>query len=389
MLMPKFCLLSRWSPVAVIFLALITFNLAQAQAAQARGSATPDAHKSIWKRMPTPNPGGDALALAIAGDSEKDVWVVGDFIALKFDGQTWNSVAPVFPGGEGALDGVTVISPTDVWAVGSVLLNGTHLISVIEHYDGTRWKLVDNPQFASGSKLYKVQAFSANDIYAVGEFHSDSQKGKPLVEHYDGTKWSVVQVPALKNVKNAVLSAVAGLSHNDFWIAGTTAKFQGGSGDPLVFHFDGQQFNQVQFPGTGVSIGGIAEIAANDAWIVGGSNGSPLAAHWDGTAFTIVPAPGKGTGSGFTGVSAISSDNIWASGSVTDVNKGFLYLIEHWDGKSWTISKIHPTPGGFDAMFGAKAFPSGSVFMIGVALDCQDNFCSGFAPAVFHTNQGK
>lgn len=388
MLTQKGCLVSRWSAVAALLLAFLTLSLAQAQDVQNTG-AQHAALQSIWKRMPTPNPGGDALSLAIAGDSEQNVWVVGDFLSLHFDGKTWNSVPVVFPGGEGALEGVTVISATDAWVVGSVLLNGTHLISVIEHYDGRRWTLVTSPQFDGGSKLYKVQAFSANDIYAVGERRSDSQQAKPLLEHYDGTKWSVVHVPALKNVTTGILHAIAGLSHNDFWIAGTTAFTFGGPGDPLVLHFDGQQFTQVPFPGTQLSLGGIAEIAANDAWLIGSSNGSTMTTHWDGKTWTVVPSPGKGTTSGLTDVSAISSTNIWASGSVNDIEKGFLYLIEHWDGTSWTISPIHKTPGGFDAMFGAKAFPSGSVFMVGSSLDCQDNFCSGFAPAVFHTNQGK
>jgi hypothetical protein len=286
------------------------------------------------------------------------------------------------------MDGVTAISPSDVWAVGSSLVNSTHLISVIEHYDGTQWTIVSSPQFATGSALHKIQAFSANDIFAVGESNSDQQQLKPLVEHYDGNQWSVVPTPTLKR---GVLSAIGGLSSTDFWIAGATISNVRLFGDPIVMHFDGQQFKRVAFPGTKLTIGGIAEIAANDAWIVG-TTGSTMAAHWDGKVWTVVPSPGAGIFSELSGVSAISSTDVWASGHIEASKNGvesFLYLIEHWDGKNWTISPISPTPHGFDRLFGVQAFPSGNVFVAGVALDCTGNLCIGFEPAVFHTTQGK
>jgi hypothetical protein len=392
MRMEEFRVFSRWSPVAALLLALLTFNLAaQAQESLIGSGAKPAATKSIFTRQPTPNPGDDQLLLAIAADSEQDVWVVGDFLSLNFNGQSWNSIPMVFPGGESSMVGVTAISPSDVWAVGSSLVNSTHLISVIEHYDGTQWTIVSSPQFATGSDLHAIKAFSANDIFAVGETNSDKQKGRPLVEHYDGNQWSVVPLPPLKTGKTAVLSAIGGLSHTDFWIAGATGPIFRTFGDPVVMHFDGQQFTQVPFPGTKLDIGGIAEIAANDAWIVG-SNGSAMTAHWDGKAWTVVPSPGAGIFSGLTGVSAISSTDIWASGDIEDTKKGvlsFLYLIEHWDGKSWTISPIPATKGGFDSLFGVQAFPSGSVFVAGSALECAGNNCFGFTPAIFHTTQGK
>jgi hypothetical protein len=384
MLNRKVCVFTPWWAPA-LFLALLTFNLA----AQAQPAAATT--KSIFQRMPTPNPGGDQFLLGISADSEQDIWAIGDFLSLNFNGQSWTSVPLLFPGGEASMRGVTAISPTDVWSVGSTLVNSTHLIAVIEHYDGKQWKIVASPQFSTGCELHNIQAFSANDIFAVGESNSDSQQGQPLVEHYDGTTWSVVQNLPLKKGEIGVLNAIAGVSGTDFWIAGAGGSQLGVFGTPIVMHFDGREFKRVAFLGTKLDFGGITAITTDDAWIVG-TNGSTLTAHWDGQVWKVVPSPGVGIFSSLTGVSAISSTEVWASGRSEESKNGnllFNYLVEHWDGKSWTISPVPATKGGFDIFFGAQAFPSGNVFMVGSALDCIGVNCLGFAPAVFHTTQGK
>lgn len=385
MMTQKIRTFSRWCAVAAF--ALPSLNLtAQAQRLQTPNLAT--VTPSIWQEMPTPNPGGDNLVLSLSADSETDIWAVGDFIALNFDGQTWNAI-PLSPlPGQSSMNGVAAISPTDIWAVGSSeVSNGaqSHVTSVIEHYDGTQWTIVPSPQFSSGSELKKVQAFSANDIFAVGDSNTDSQHGVPLVEHFDGTEWSVIPTP-LKKGQTTALSGISGLSSSDFWVIGNTQPIAGTAPTAVVAHFDGQHFTQVPFPDQGSSISGVTEIANNDAWIVG-TSGSTLTAHWDGKNWTVVPSPGVGKNSSLTGVSAISSTNVWASGSFSD-SAPIQNLVEHWDGKTWTISPIASAVGGFDAVRSVLAFPSGSVFVAGFQLACIENFCAGFEPAIFHTTQG-
>jgi hypothetical protein len=377
----SFCVLS----LAVAFVLLLPFTgAAQTDNPLTGNTQVVPAGKSIWKRVHTPNIGGANLLFSLSALSEQNIWAVGDFVSLNFDGQQWNAIPLAFPGGESSMNGVAAISPTDVRAVGSTLINN-HLISVIEHFDGSAWTIVPSPQFASGSILNKLQAFSSSDIFAVGETNSDIQRPRPLVEHFDGTKWSVMHTPTLKAGQIASLSVIAGLSHSDFWIAGSS---EGRPGVPVVMHFDGKKFSQVPFPGTGVSIGGITELANNDAWIVGAENGFPMTAHWDGKAWKKVPAPRAGTSSGLTGVSAISSTDLWASGDVTD-QRGFSNLVEHWDGKKWTISRIPSPVGGFDELAAVLAFPSGSVFVAGTGLHCEANGCGGFDSVIFHTTKGK
>ncbi len=100
-------------------------------------------------------------------------------------------------------------------------------------------------------------------------------------------------------------------------------------------------------------IGGLESvhvIADSDAWAVGYQSGATLAMHWDGSAWSVVPTPSPhGESATLWGVSATSTSDIWAVGSI-----GYAQgLILHWDGTSWS-SVPSPTYNGgeeFRAVF--------------------------------------
>jgi hypothetical protein len=107
----------------------------------------------------------------------------------------------------------------------------------------------------------------------------------------------------------------------------------------------------------------VVAIAPNDVWAVGfddilvrhGGETTPrtLIEHWDGRSWSLVPSPNVGDGSDLQSVSAVSGTDIWAVGASY---RGFgerarsRALVEHWDGTAWTIvpgPTIHsgqPTP---------------------------------------------
>lgn len=387
MMIQKIRMFTRWCALAAL-LALPTLNLnAQTRHLHSGRVVLSGVAQSIWQQMPTPNPGGDNLIFSLSADSETDVWAVGDYISLNFDGQTWNAIPLAALPGQSSMKGVAAISPNNVWAVGSNQVsngNVSHVSAVIEHYDGTKWSIVPSPTFSTGSELESLQAFSANDIVAVGNINTDSQHGQPLVEHFDGSKWTVVPTPVKKG-QTAVLFGISGLSRSDFWVLGSTQP-NGTPEVPLVAHFNGKRFTLAPLPAATTSVGGITEIANNDAWIVGSNaQGSTSTVHWDGNVWTVVPSPGAtGFITGLHAVSAISSTDVWAAGGTS----AFANLIEHWDGRTWTISPIQSGPGGFDELTTVLTFPSGSVFVAGSELACQGNICAGFEPAIFHTTQG-
>jgi hypothetical protein len=228
-----------------------------------------------------------------------------------------------------------------------------------------------SPDFASGDQLFAVQAIAHDDVFAVGELHSDSQKPLPLIEHFDGTKWVVVPGPKLKNGQTLTLGAIAAVSHSDLWVTGTNFETQ----PSLIFQFDGQKFTNVPFPLPAASLDGLAAIAADDVWVVGaqpnGNNRATLVAHWDGKRWTIVSTPNLTRTNALRAVSAISGSDIWAAGCTScgsDVGTNQVILVEHWDGKQWSIN---PTPligkGDFDFPGSVLTFPSGSVFLAGTS----------------------
>jgi hypothetical protein len=357
---------SKWPPVAMFVLVILTLNLPVR--AQEAGTDAPTT--IAFSQQTTPNNGPNNFLMGIAGDAENDIWAVGTTvpgpIGLHFNGTMWKSVPMALPT-RANINAVSVLKPNDVWAVGYTF-SGANMTSVIQHFNGTKWVVVPSPHFAGGDELFAVKAIASNDVFAVGEIGSNSQKASPLVEHFDGTTWSVIPGPAVKAGQTLSLHSIAATSHKDLWVTG--------SGGPVFFsivsHFDGQKFTNVPFPLSGASLGGIAAIAPNDAWVVGGqaataTTQSTLTAHWNGQRWTVVPSPNATASDTLGSVSAISSSDVWAVGCGNfcgfDTGAGSL-LVEHWDGTQWTIN---PTPaiGNGEVASDIVALPSGDVFVAG------------------------
>jgi hypothetical protein len=57
---------------------------------------------------------------------------------------------------------------------------------------GVRWRVVPSPNLAGHDSLWSVAAVSARDVWAVG-LSDRGQKGQTsLVEHWDGVRWRIV-----------------------------------------------------------------------------------------------------------------------------------------------------------------------------------------------------
>lgn len=402
MFLPRLCS-ARILPTAAVLLISPLFNLFVQAQQGANLNATPA--QSIWQREKTPNIGAANVLLSLSADSPNDIWSVGDFVSLQFNGATWAAfplqVFQTQQPSEDTMNGVAAIAATDVWAVGTAVVEtnsgGSHLVTLIEHFDGTQWSLVTSPQFDSGSELNAIQAISSNDIYAVGDSNSDSQQPTPLLEHFDGNTWSIVSLPQLG--RTGALRGIAALSDSDIWIVGDSGTVV--PTKTVAMHFDGQQWTVVPVPVPlngkvhDLRLGqGITAIATNDIWAVGNFASSSsviertLTEHWDGHSWKIVPSPNTGhAGSSNTlkGVSAVSSKDVWACGQTEDNSSfGFENLIEHWDGTRWTISPV-ARGNGFAGLSAMVAFPSGSVYAAG--SDIASN--SALVSVIFHTDQGK
>ena len=170
---------------------------------------------------------------------------------------------------------------------------------------GTAWSIVPSANETGSNWLQAVSASAANDAWAVGWYLPSTGQDETLALHWNGTAWSVVDTP------------------------------NGGQNGDQLF--------------------GVAAVSPSDAWSVGWAAGSPttytsttVVEHWTGSSWSVVssPNPSKdplyGTNQLYD-VRAFASDDVWAAGWQW-VPAGSAPLVEHWDGRSWKVSKT-PSSG--------------------------------------------
>ncbi len=109
---------------------------------------------------------------------------------------------------------------------------------------------------------------------------------------------------------------------------------------------------------------GIAAISPQDVWAVGryvNTQNQALIEHWNGKRWSIVASPDPAlTGSYLLGIKALSSTDVWAVGA-TYVGNSSSTLIIHWDGTDW---KVVPSPGA-GALYAVTALSSTNVWAVG------------------------
>ena len=297
---------------------------------------------SAWTIVPSPNVGTDnntlASVVAVAAD---DVWAAGyylnDFgiaqtLIEHWDGSAWSVVdsADVGPLLDNYLTSIDAVAADDVWAVGYYFNDVAVAQTLVQHWDGSTWSIVDSPNAGeSNNFLYGVAVVGPGDIWAVGAYAVVSPNQyvfKALTLHWNGVAWTVVATPSVGSFNN-VLLAVDAASSDDVWAVG---YFSGSSGTrPLVEHWNGSTWNPDIGPELGTDTGqlfDVVAIGANDVWAVGqsgaySSQSALLAAHWNGTDWTLThtarPDPGPNGYSGYVAlvaVDALMSDDLWAVG---------------------------------------------------------------------------
>lgn len=262
-------------------------------------------------------------------------WAIGDKgggspLIMRFDGSRWSrmfvpsiaALRAVDPA-MAALDidsiridvnGVYTRTATDAWIVGSaegVDAEGQdRALPITMHWDGTAWRFVPAPSPTTDSvlknpRLRDVLAFGPDDAWAMGY---------GIAMHWDGNRWTIdSRAPAAPSLARTPYAKI-------LWTSG------------------GSRYQNGRWTYTGMGGTDVAAVAWNDVWMVGtGDEGA--AAHFDGARWSSVPTPPAAAGGygSLSGVSAVSSRNVWAVGRQPSLNAPSRALIEHWDGTSWTI----------------------------------------------------
>jgi hypothetical protein len=212
----------------------------------------------------------------------------------------------VFDGLPGALLRVWGTSSKDVYLVGS---NGDGKGNLAFHYDGTKWKKLDNGQMED---LWWVQGVAADDVRMVG--------ANGLVLNYTPStdKFSVRHAP-----DPAVLFGAWGSSPSDTWYVGGTPTAAHG----VIFRDDGTTI-KLPMPDTSTKSATVFKVyglSASDIWMVGQRG---LAFHWNGTSFDH-PPPSSCTGLSLFTAHGQTSDRVYAVGGAAGG------AICAWDGTKW------------------------------------------------------
>jgi hypothetical protein len=304
-------------------------------------------------RLPADRPFGQLNAIsALASD---DVWAVGASEAVQFgtmqalaehwNGKRWKIVPMPEPDGATwtELRSVVAVAPDDVWAVGYYF--GGDGGSLIAHWDGTAWSLVDaaDPVNAFTPSLQGVSAVSSTNVWATGFYFDEIGAGVTLVEHWNGKRWKLVDSPNVEGAPATELTSIAARSAKDVWATGFYTV-TGSTFLSLTEHWDGTQWTIVDSPNPPDSqnsyLYGVDVLSTRDAWAVGyylsGSNYHPFTEHWNGKKWKLVNTPDPGGSSYLYGIDALTTRDVWTAG-FSFVGSGDAPYSEHWDGFEWTL----------------------------------------------------
>lgn len=345
-----------------------------------------------WRVVPTPDPGpatGGAISVnfdSASAASKTDAWAVGTNenggdalpVAAHWNGLVWRAVAVPAPAGRaGTLSGVLDLGPSDAWAVGRRTDVGTNVSrTLIEHWNGTRWSIFPSPNPDVGAtaddQLEGIHGVSASDIWAVGFDTNPPGPLTMLFEHFDGKTWSAVPSPGAAAVANAVTT----IAPNDAWAVGANEDLS----RTVAAHWNGKAWSIVPTPSPDDGpdpinqLTGVSAVASNDVWASGYEGNvdnnnfqKPYLMHWNGTSWRLVLAPNAGTeGSQLRAITALSATDIWAVGHTAETDGSGLNLTEQFNGRKWHIVPS-PDPGAvgplIDNGLSAVTSPSGSILL--------------------------
>ena len=89
--------------------------------------------------------------------------------------------------------------------------------SLIEHWNGSAWSVVEHPVPGGTHTFWGVSALAANDAWVSGYVNASTGL-QPLIEHWDGAAWQQ-QTPA-QATPRPWLTAISGLPGGDVWAVG-------------------------------------------------------------------------------------------------------------------------------------------------------------------------
>ncbi|HVN82359.1 MAG TPA: hypothetical protein VMW38_25460 [Terriglobia bacterium] len=211
-------------------------------------------------------------------------WDGAAWTSIPIDAPT-NSVGDV----NSVLNSISMVEHDDGWAVGYGWdyfldpLTGTSVgykRELFEHWNGKKWELVlGSDSHKISRQLNGVSSINKDDAWAVGATYDSANRIHSLIQHWDGTHWKVDQF----SVRDFTLNGVYAVSSDDVWAVGTCVA--GGAGG-LTLHWDGVRWRRIPNAYGSIphcSLNAISGNSSNNIWAVGSIWGNTIAQLWDGT----------------------------------------------------------------------------------------------------------
>ena len=241
-------------------MALLAATLAAVSVPPPAIAAVPAAACGSWKVIPSPNAGSEpSLLNAVTAVSPSEAYAVGNrfdpdtgvyhTLIERWNGSKWKVASSPDPGdATNSLGSVAAVGAGEAWAVGTTVSGGSGFRTLTEHLTGGTWAAVQSPSPGDQeSQLLGVTAVTAGDVWAVGFRKDAGGPRRTLVEHWDGSTWKVVKGPNVGNDDN-LLYAVTAVAPDDVWAVGAFSVpwFQ-----TLVLHWNGAKWRVVKSPNVG------------------------------------------------------------------------------------------------------------------------------------------
>lgn len=331
-----------------------------------------------FRVIASPNKGDEMNVLEdVVVTSESSAYAVGyqgnlsTALMLRWNGTKWSPVKTYKPKWR-RFHAVDALGK-QVWAVGSRVVNGK-IVTLSERKKGSEWVQVGTPNIAKMDYnfLKDVDIVGKNDVWASG-MSSNGRRDVSFVAHFDGSGWAVEDIFDPSDILTN-LSALDAHAPDDIWGVGWYLNEETWASHMFAIHYDGESWEYTAIPDVESFqyLDDVVVVAPDNVWAVGGQYGwdtdrpRPLVMHYDGTEWSQVEAPTlEGRFNELSEVVAVAPDDIWAIGQWMTEDATFRSYVQHYDGESWEIvdspnvGNRHTRPEGADN-FGSTIWAVGT-----------------------------
>jgi hypothetical protein len=274
------------------------------------------------------------------------------------------SVRPAFSSEDGsALAAVSCRSATLCFAVGEYWnAHKMGLVPLAERWSGKSWKPLPmpDPRGATETFLDGVSCNPGTACFAVG-YHFGASVIRPVAEQWNGRHWVIRAVPHIGTLHGVSCKSVT------FCLAVGDYK-NGPVFKELAATWNGRGWTIQRTPDPGAQgtlLNWVACVSATWCSAVGEQDPSattevPLAQVWNGHRWMAhsPPVPAGGSFGQLAGEACESRSSCYAVGSFVSSTGESVALVEHWNGRHWTVQNTPSVTGATQTSLNSVACTS-------------------------------